>query len=80
MIHFFATDFYTGDRIRQIELDDPAEGILMIGARDTTEYFDRKRRILNLKYVTHIPKEMTEIHDQIYFYWFERCEKKSTDE
>ena len=79
MIHFFATDFYTGDRIRQIELDDPAEGILMIGARDTTEYFDRKRRILNLKYVTHIPKEMTEIHDQIYFYRFEKREKKPID-
>lgn len=74
-MHFFATNFYTGDRIKQLDLSKPTAGILMIGARDTTEYFAEKRRFFDFKYVTHISKEVTEIRDQIFFYRLERSKR-----
>ena len=74
-MHFFATNFYTGDRIKQLDLSKPTAGILMIGARDTAEYFAEKRRFFDFKYVTHISKEVTEIRDQIFFYRLERSKR-----
>ena len=34
MLRFFTADFYTADRVRPFELDNPESGVMLIGVED----------------------------------------------
>lgn len=73
MMHFFGTDFYSGDRIRQFEVDRPQQGVLMIASRDTAQFFPRHRDYrFSVAASTSPKRRMTEVKDQIFFYRFQR--------
>ena len=73
MMHFFGTDFYTGDRIRQFETDRPQQGVLMIASRDTAQFFPRHRDYhFSIAAHTSSKRRVTEVKDQIFFYRFQR--------
>ena len=70
MMHYFGTNFYIGDKIRQYEIDRPKHGILMIARRDREEFF-KKYKHVKFKPLLKTTRRMTERKDIIYFYRFE---------
>ena len=69
MMHYFGTNFYAGDKIRQYEIDRPEHGILMIAERDREEFFDKYKDV-KFSPISKTKKRMTERKDIIYFYRF----------
>uniref|UniRef100_A0AB33J5L4 Glycosyltransferase RgtA/B/C/D-like domain-containing protein n=1 Tax=Prevotella sp. GTC17254 TaxID=3236794 RepID=A0AB33J5L4_9BACT len=75
MLHFFGTDFYAGDRIRQFELDRPAKGVVMLKASEKEAFIHRHQ---DYQFVSdwHSARRLAEVKDTIYFYRFKRSSTK----
>lgn len=71
MMHFFGTNFYLGDRIRQFEKSSPRKGYLMIADRDRNAFFARHWDY-EFTEVNRIRHPATELKQVIYFYKFTR--------
>lgn len=69
MLHFFGADFYTGDRLRQFELDKPYTGVLMVGRKDMQTFLE-KHKSFDYTVDYHTTKPMAEVKDTIYFLRF----------
>lgn len=69
MLHYFGTNFYLNDKIKQYEISRPEHGILMIAAKDRAEFFNKYKDI-EFKPVSKTTRRMTERKDIIYFYRF----------
>ena len=69
MLHFFGTDFYIGDKIKQFEVSRPEHGVLMIAGKDREEFF-KMFKDYKFKPVMKTNRRMTEKKDIIYFYRF----------
>ena len=75
MHHFFGTDFYAGDRIRQFELDRPMRGIVMLKASEKDAFVSKHQ---DYRFVSdwHSARRIAEVRDTIYFYRFMRSSTK----
>lgn len=71
MMHFFGTNFYLGDRIRQFEKSSPRKGYLMIADRDRNAFFARHWDY-EFTEVNRTRHPATELKQVIYFYKFTR--------
>lgn len=69
MLHYFGTNFYLGDKIKQYEVSRPQHGVLMIADKDREEFFNKYKDI-EFKPVSKTLRRMTERKDIIYFYRF----------
>ena len=74
MLHFFCTNFYLNDNIKQFEKELPTHGILMIAQKEATAFKQRHHQyVFTLKSVT--TRKRTENKDFIQFYSFYRKHK-----
>ena len=74
MLHFFCTNFYLNDNIKQFEKEFPTHGILMIAQKEATAFKQRHPQyVFTLKSVT--TRKRTENKDFIQFYSFYRKHK-----
>ncbi|RRD02591.1 ArnT family glycosyltransferase [Prevotella sp. OH937_COT-195] len=69
MMHFFGTNFYLGDRIKQFEKSSPCHGFLMIADGDRTAFFARHTEYKFVE-VNRTEHPATELKQIIYFYKF----------
>jgi len=69
MLHFFCTNFYLGDRIKQFEKSRPDAGYLMIADGDRADFFARHKEY-EFKEVSRTEHPATELKQIIYFYEF----------
>lgn len=70
MLHFFGTDFYTGDRIGQFDVSCPDNGVLMVSAHDRGAYLKSRAAEYDFTLDWKTDRPMTEVRDTIYFYRF----------
>ena len=64
-MRFFTTDFYTDDRIRPIELDDPDTGLLLVGVRQAKEWLPANADKYEFTLVKHFKARSCDMRDQI---------------
>lgn len=64
-MRFFTTNFYAGDRIRPIELDDPSTGLLLIGVRQAKEWLPANADLYDFTLVKHFRARSCDMRDQI---------------
>ncbi|MDD7318950.1 MAG: glycosyltransferase family 39 protein [Prevotella sp.] len=76
MMHFFGTNFYLGDRIKQFEKEQPEEGYLMIADGDRADFFTRHKDYV-FEEVDNTGHPATELKQTIYFYEFTEKDRKS---
>ena len=74
MLHFFCTNFYLNDNIKQFEKELPTHGILMIAQKEATAFKQKHNQyVFTLKSVT--TRKRTENKDFIQFYSFYKKSK-----
>ncbi len=74
MLHFFCTNFYLNDNIKQFEKELPTHGILMIAQKEATAFKQKHNQyVFTLKSVT--TRKRTENKDFIQFYSFYKKNK-----
>jgi 4-amino-4-deoxy-L-arabinose transferase-like glycosyltransferase len=76
MLHFFCTNFYLGDRIKQFEIARPSTGVLMIAAGEQKDFLNKYKAMYSFSFASKTQRRMTEMKDTIYFYKFRRCSTK----
>ena len=64
-MRFFTANYYTGDRIRPIELDDPDSGLLLIGVRQAKEWLPANADRYDFTLVKHFRARSCDMRDQI---------------
>ncbi len=64
-MRFFTTNFYVGDRIRPIELDDPDSGLLLVGVRQAKEWLPANADRYEFTLVKHFRARSCDMRDQI---------------
>lgn len=64
-MRFFTANYYTGDRIRPIELDDPDSGLLLIGMRQAKEWLPANADRYDFTLVKHFRARSCDMRDQI---------------
>ncbi len=75
MLHFFGTNFYTGDKMGQFLRTKPDKGVLMIAAKDRKEFFETYSDYTFIP-VERTKRRMSEMKDTVYFYRFNRSSMK----
>ena len=75
MLHFFGTNFYTGDKMGQFLRTKPDQGVLMIVGKDRDEFFSRFSDYSFVP-VERTKRRMSEMKDTVYFYRFNRSSIK----
>lgn len=71
-MRFFTTNFYAGDRIRPIELDDPSTGLLLIGVRQAKEWLPANADRYDFTLVRHFRARSCDMRDQILLLHFDK--------
>lgn len=71
-MRFFTTNFYAGDRIRPIELDDPSTGLLLIGMRQAKEWLPANADRYDFTLVRHFRARSCDMRDQILLLHFDK--------
>lgn len=71
-MRFFTTNFYAGDRIRPIELDDPSTGMLLIGVRQAKEWLPANADRYDFTLVRHFRARSCDMRDQILLLRFDK--------
>ncbi|MGP1590708.1 MAG: ArnT family glycosyltransferase [Prevotella sp.] len=71
MMHFFCTNFYANNRIRQFELDQPERGLLLISERELESWMKKHPTYL-FKLKAKTQRKCTETKDIILFVEFEK--------
>lgn len=75
MLHFFGTNFYTGDKMGQFLRTKPDKGVLMIAAKDRYDFFETYSDYTFIP-VERTKRRMSEMKDTVYFYRFNRSSMK----
>lgn len=75
MLHFFGTNFYTGDKMGQFLRTKPDKGVLMIAAKDRNDFFETYSDYSFIP-VERTKRRMSEMKDTVYFYRFNRSSMK----
>lgn len=75
MLHFFGTNFYTGDKMGQFLRTKPDKGVLMIAAKDRKDFFETYSDYTFIP-VERTKRRMSEMKDTVYFYRFNRSSIK----
>ena len=75
MLHFFGTNFYTGDKMGQFLRTKPDKGVLMIAAKDRNDFFETYSDYTFIP-VERTKRRMSEMKDTVYFYRFNRSSMK----
>ena len=75
MLHFFGTNFYTGDKMGQFLRTKPDKGVLMIAAKDRKDFFETYSDYTFIP-VERTKRRMSEMKDTVYFYRFNRSSMK----
>lgn len=75
MLHFFGTNFYTGDKMGQFLRSKPDKGVLMIAAKDRKDFFETYSDYTFIP-VERTQRRMSEMKDTVYFYRFNRSSMK----
>lgn len=75
MLHFFGTNFYTGDKMGQFLRTKPDKGVLMIVAKDRNDFFKTYSDYTFIP-VERTKRRMSEMKDTVYFYRFNRSSMK----
>lgn len=71
-MRFFTTNFYAGDRIRPIEIDDPSAGLLLIGVRQAKEWLPANADRYDFTLVRHFRARSCDMRDQILLLHFDK--------
>ena len=75
MLHFFGTNFYTGDKMGQFLRSKPDKGVLMIAAKDRKDFFETYSDYTFIP-IERTQRRMSEMKDTVYFYRFNRSSMK----
>ncbi|MCM1504370.1 MAG: glycosyltransferase family 39 protein [Muribaculum sp.] len=71
-MRFFTTNFYAGDRIRPIELDDPDSGLMLVGVRQAKEWLPKNADRYEFTLVKHFKARSCDMRDQILLLHFQK--------
>lgn len=75
MLHFFGTNFYIGDKLKQFKRSTPDKGVLMIVGKDRNDFISSYPDY-SLIPIERTQRRMTEMKDTVYFYRFNRSSMK----
>lgn len=69
---FYCTNFYLGDRMRHIEVEQPAEGYLLVPEKDEQKMLEELSKTYQLEKVFRTEKRSCDMRDEVCMYQFKR--------